>query len=40
MWNIQTDDHMKREIKLEENAKKAYAMIFKEFYLSQMQNIF
>ena len=29
---------MKREKKLEENVKKAYAMIFKEFYGSNVQN--
>ena len=29
---------MKRENKLEENVKKAYAMIFKEFCPSQIQN--
>ena len=29
---------MKREKKLEENVKKAYAMIFKEFYGNNTQN--
>ena len=38
MWNIQIDNHVKIENKLEYNVKTAYAMIFKEFFPSQMQN--
>ena len=34
MRNIQIENNMKREKKLEENVKKVYAMIFKEFYPS------
>ena len=39
MWNIKIDKHTKVENKLEENVKKAYAMIFKEFCPNQIQNI-
>ena len=38
-WNIQIENNAKRENKLEENFKKVYAMIFKEFCTSQMKNI-
>ena len=37
MWNIKIENHFKKENKLEENAKKAYAMIFKEFCWHQMK---
>ena len=36
--NIQINNHVKRENKLEEKVKKAYAMIFKDFFPSQTQN--
>ena len=39
MWNIQIENNVKRGNKLEENVKKAYAMIFKEFCPIQIQNI-
>ena len=39
MWNIKIDKHTKVENKLEENVKKKYAMIFKEFCPNQIQNI-
>ena len=40
MWNIQIENHVKKENKMEENTKKAYAMIFKEFCPSWMQKRF
>ena len=39
MWNIKIDNHVKIENKLECNVKKAYVMIFKEFYPRHMQTI-
>ena len=39
MCNIQIYNHAKRYNKLEENVKKAYAMIFKEFCSSQIKSI-
>ena len=38
MCNIQIDNRVERENKLENNVKKAYEIIFKEFCPSQMQN--
>ena len=38
MWDIQIENNVKIENKLEYNVKKAYAMIFKEFCPSPMQN--
>ena len=38
MWDIQIENNVKIENKLEYNVKKAYAMIFKEFCTRQMQN--
>ena len=38
MWNIQIDNNVKIEKKLKDNVKKAYVMIFKEFFPSNMQN--
>ena len=38
MCNIQIDNRVERENKLEDNVKKAYEIIFKEFCPSQMQN--
>ena len=38
MWNIQIDNHVKRENKLEEHLKKAYVMIFKELCPHNIQN--
>ena len=38
MWNIQIDNNVKREKKLKDNVKKAYVMIFKEFFPSKTQN--
>ena len=37
MWNIQIENNVKRVNKPEENMKKAYAMIFKEFCTHQIQ---
>ena len=39
IWNKKIENHVKRENKMEENVKKAYTMIFKEFYPSQIKNI-
>ena len=39
MCNIVIENHVKIENKLEENVKKVYAVVFKEFCPSQMKNI-
>ena len=39
MLNIKIENGTKREKKLEENPKKVYVIIFKEFCRSHMQNI-
>ena len=39
MCNIQIENHVKRENKMEDNEKKTNVMISKEFYISQVQNI-
>ena len=38
MWNIQIDNHVKREKKLEEIVKNVYVMIFEQFCPSRIQN--
>ena len=38
VWNIQIQNNVNGENKLEENVKKAYAMIFKQFCPSHMTN--
>ena len=38
MWNIQIDNHVKREKKLEENINSVYQMIFKDLCPSQTKN--
>ena len=38
MWNIQIQNHVKIENKLEDNVKKVYVILFKEFCPSQMKN--
>ena len=38
MWNIQIENNVKIENKLEDNVYKAYAVIFKELFPSLTQN--